>query len=135
MVKIIVDSTSDIPQEEAARLGITVVPLTVRFGEEEFRDGVDLLPAEFFTRLAACRELKTMGGATVIVSEPQPERAALALKMGADYVIDPTKVARSVLQNAASVAATLLTTESVVTDIPAPEPAAPAGGGMGGGMY
>ena len=50
-------------------------------------------------------------------------------------IIDPTKVARSVLQNAASVAATLLTTESVVTDIPAPEPTAPAGGGMGGGMY
>ena len=51
-------------------------------------------------------------------------------------IIDPTKVARCVLQNAASVAATLLTTESVVTDIPAPEPAAPAaGGGMGGGMY
>ena len=51
-------------------------------------------------------------------------------------IIDPTKVSRSVLQNAASVAATLLTTESVVTDIPAPEPAAPAaGGGMGGGMY
>ena len=48
-------------------------------------------------------------------------------------IIDPTKVARSVLQNAASVAATLLTTESVVTDIPAPEPTAPAGGGMGGG--
>ncbi len=51
-------------------------------------------------------------------------------------IIDPTKVSRSVLQNAASVAATLLTTESVVTDIPAPEPTAPAaGGGMGGGMY
>ena len=49
-------------------------------------------------------------------------------------IIDPTKVARSVLQNAASVAATLLTTESVVADIPAPEPAAPAPGGMGG-MY
>ncbi len=49
-------------------------------------------------------------------------------------IIDPTKVSRSVLQNAASVAATLLTTESVVTDIPAPEPPAPAGGGMGG-MY
>ena len=47
-------------------------------------------------------------------------------------IIDPTKVSRSVLQNAASVAATLLTTESVVTDIPAPEPAAPA---AGGGMY
>ncbi|MCI8488306.1 chaperonin GroEL [Pumilibacter intestinalis] len=49
-------------------------------------------------------------------------------------IIDPTKVTRSALQNAASVAATFLTTESVVADIPEPEPAAPAGGGMGG-MY
>ena len=49
-------------------------------------------------------------------------------------ILDPTKVTRSALQNAASVAATLLTTESIVTDIPAPAPAAPAGGGMGG-MY
>ena len=44
-------------------------------------------------------------------------------------IIDPTKVTRSVLQNAASVASTLLTTESIVTDIPTPPaPAAPAGG-------
>ena len=50
-------------------------------------------------------------------------------------IIDPTKVTRSALQNAASVAAMVLTTESLVTDIPAPEPAAPAGQGMGGGMY
>ncbi|MDI9519812.1 MAG: chaperonin GroEL [Bacillota bacterium] len=50
-------------------------------------------------------------------------------------VIDPTKVSRSALQNAASVAALLLTTESLVTDIPAPEPAAPAAGGGMGGMY
>jgi chaperonin GroEL len=51
-------------------------------------------------------------------------------------IIDPTKVTRSALQNAASVAAMILTTESLVTDIPAPEPAVPAGGGgMGGGMY
>lgn len=48
-------------------------------------------------------------------------------------IIDPTKVTRSALQNAASVASTLLTTESVVADIPEPEPASPAGG-MGGGM-
>ena len=53
-------------------------------------------------------------------------------------IIDPTKVTRCALQNAASVAAMILTTESLVADIPAPEPAAPAGGaGMGGmgGMY
>jgi len=53
-------------------------------------------------------------------------------------IVDPAKVTRSALQNAASVASLLLTTESLVTDIPAPEPAMPAGGpGMGGmgGMY
>ena len=50
-------------------------------------------------------------------------------------ILDPTKVTRSALQNAASVAATLLTTEVLITDIPEPQPAAPAGAGMGGDMY
>ena len=51
-------------------------------------------------------------------------------------IIDPTKVTRSALQNAASIAAMVLTTESLVCDIPAPEPAAPAPGAGGmGGMY
>lgn len=49
-------------------------------------------------------------------------------------IIDPTKVTRSALQNAASVAATLLTTEVLVTDIPTP-PAPVAPQGMDGGMY
>ncbi|MCE5256112.1 MAG: chaperonin GroEL [Spirochaetaceae bacterium] len=50
-------------------------------------------------------------------------------------IIDPAKVTRSALQNAASVAALLLTTECAITDLPEKEkPAAPAGGGMGGGM-
>ena len=47
-------------------------------------------------------------------------------------ILDPTKVTRSALQNAASVASTLLTTESLVTDIK--EPAAAGGGNAGGGM-
>ena len=47
-------------------------------------------------------------------------------------IIDPTKVTRSALQNAASIASTLLTTESLVTDIPKPEAPVPQGGGMGG---
>ena len=51
-------------------------------------------------------------------------------------IIDPTKVTRSALQNAASIAAMVLTTESLVCDIPAPEPVAPAPGAGGmGGMY
>ena len=48
-------------------------------------------------------------------------------------IVDPKKVTRSALQNAASIASVILTTESVVADIKEPEPAAPAGG-MGGGM-
>ena len=47
-------------------------------------------------------------------------------------IVDPTKVTRSALQNAASVAAMFLTTEAVVADIPEEEPAAPDMGGMGG---
>ncbi len=52
-------------------------------------------------------------------------------------IVDPTKVTRSALQNASSVAAMVLTTESLVADIKEPEPAAPAAPGMGGmgGMY
>ena len=51
-------------------------------------------------------------------------------------IIDPTKVTRSALQNAASIASTLLTTESIVTDIPEPVQPMPQGGAGGmGGMY
>ncbi|MDR2903192.1 MAG: chaperonin GroEL [Clostridiales bacterium] len=46
-------------------------------------------------------------------------------------IIDPTKVTRSALQNATSVASTMLTTEAIVSDIKEPEPPMPPGGGMG----
>jgi chaperonin GroEL len=49
-------------------------------------------------------------------------------------IVDPTKVARSAIQNASSIAAMLLTTETAVADIPEEEPAMPGGGGMPGGM-
>ena len=49
-------------------------------------------------------------------------------------VVDPTKVCRSALENAASVASIVLTTESLVADIPEPPAAAPANPDMGG-MY
>ena len=49
-------------------------------------------------------------------------------------IVDPTKVTRSALQNASSVASTVLTTESLVADIKEPAPAAPAAPDMGG-MY
>jgi chaperonin GroEL len=49
-------------------------------------------------------------------------------------IVDPKKVTRSALQNAASIAGLLLTTECLITDIPEKEKAAPAPGGHGGGM-
>ncbi len=54
--------------------------------------------------------------------------------MMAAGIVDPTKVTRSALQNAASIASVILTTESVVADKPEPPAPAPAAGGMGGGM-
>jgi chaperonin GroEL len=60
----------------------------------------------------------------------QTERYENLVKAG---VIDPTKVVRSALQNAASIASLLLTTEAVISQIPeAPSNAAAPGGGMGG---
>jgi chaperonin GroEL len=47
-------------------------------------------------------------------------------------VIDPTKVARIALENAASIAGMFLTTECAIVDIPEPEPPMPAGGGAPG---
>ncbi len=50
-VKIVTDSCSDIPQEEAKQLGITVVPAYLRFGDEVYRDGVDMDSHEFYRKL------------------------------------------------------------------------------------
>jgi chaperonin GroEL len=50
-------------------------------------------------------------------------------------IVDPAKVTRSGLQNAASIAGMVLTTECIVADLPEKKDAAPAGGGMGGGDF
>lgn len=52
-VKIVTDSTSDISQKLAAELGITVVPLTVSFDNEHFKDGLSITPDQFFSRLTS----------------------------------------------------------------------------------
>ena len=56
-VKVVTDSTSDIPAEVAQELGITVVPLYVHFGHETYQDGVDLSADEFYHRLVTEAEL------------------------------------------------------------------------------
>lgn len=54
-VKIIVDSTVDFSEKAADRC--LVVPLSVFFGEEEYRDGIDMTKDEFYTKLKKCKDL------------------------------------------------------------------------------
>ena len=50
-VKIVTDSPADLPSDIASELGITVVPANVRFGNDDYKDGVDLSAEEFFDKL------------------------------------------------------------------------------------
>lgn len=58
-VKIVTDSTSDLTPGMAAELGITVVPLYIHFGEETYRDGVDLSTEDFYRKLVQSKVLPT----------------------------------------------------------------------------
>jgi fatty acid kinase fatty acid binding subunit len=56
-VHIVTDTAADLPAEEAAALGIELVPLTIRFGDAEHTDGVDLSVKEFYAKMAESDEL------------------------------------------------------------------------------
>jgi DegV family protein with EDD domain len=56
-IRVICDSAADLPDGVAAELGVTMVSLTIRFGEEEFTDRVDLSPDEFWARCKASKVL------------------------------------------------------------------------------
>jgi DegV family protein with EDD domain len=56
-VRVVTDSSSDIPPEVARELGITVIPLYVRFGDEVYRDGVDISADQFYDKLDRSRLL------------------------------------------------------------------------------
>ena len=56
---VVTDSTADLPEEWRGRHDIEVVPLKVLFGQETFRDGVDITNEQFFQRLAASSTLPT----------------------------------------------------------------------------
>ena len=65
MVKIITDSTADFTAAEAAGLGIDIVHLRTRFGDEEYIDGVDITPHQFYEKLVESDVLPT-------TSQPSP---------------------------------------------------------------
>lgn len=68
-IKIITDSTSDIPRELAEKYNITVVPLTVHFGEKEYKDWYDLTPIQFFEMLKTSDLMPTTSQITPIMFE------------------------------------------------------------------
>lgn len=56
-VRVITDSTADLPEETLHRLGISVVPLSVHFGEEAYLDGVEMTSEQFLERLPTSRQM------------------------------------------------------------------------------
>jgi DegV family protein with EDD domain len=58
-VHVVVDSTADLPPQRAQELGIHVVPLMVLFGEDAYRDGIDLAAAEFYAKLKTTTAMPT----------------------------------------------------------------------------
>ncbi|MEE2881277.1 MAG: DegV family protein [Chloroflexota bacterium] len=64
-IKIVIDSTADMPSALVQEYGITVVPLNVHFGTEVFRDSIEISPDEFYKRLASSPKLPTTSQPTV----------------------------------------------------------------------
>lgn len=56
-VKLVIESSGDIDGVEAQKLGITMLPIPITFGEEEFLDGVDITREEFYEKLVKCSDL------------------------------------------------------------------------------
>ncbi|SDN35454.1 DegV family protein [Alkalicoccus daliensis] len=56
-VKIVTDSTVDLPKEQLAKMGVTVVPLTVTIEGESYLDGIDITNSEFVSRLVSSKEI------------------------------------------------------------------------------
>jgi chaperonin GroEL len=120
----------------------------VKMENEDEQIGVNIVRKALEVPMRKIAENAGKDGSVIIENVRRAQAEKKSLKIGYDVlaeeyvdmvkggVIDPAKVTRGAMTNAASIAAMILTTEALITDIPAPEPAAPAGGGMpGGGMY
>jgi len=101
-VVVVTDSTSDIPEHLVTSLGIPIVPLLIAFGDESFRDGVDLSPQQFLERL---------GSASMLPKTSQPPTVAFevvfrqAIEDGQDVVCITLSADLSGTFNAARLAA------------------------------
>ena len=64
-VRIVTDSTADMPAEMAQELGIPVVPLSVVFGEESLKEGIEISHDVFYERLGRAKDLPTTSSPSV----------------------------------------------------------------------
>jgi DegV family protein with EDD domain len=102
MIRIVTDSTADIPPDMVTRLGITIVPSYVVFGTETYRDGVELTKRQFYEKLAATNVIPTTATPPPAIYEEVYRRLARET----DEIVSIHLAANlSGLYNAASVAA------------------------------
>ena len=83
-VRIVTDSSADLAADVVERLGIEVVPLSIRFGDEEYTDGVDLSVSQFYDKLASSADLPETAAPSPGAFEAAFQRQADA---GADAVV------------------------------------------------
>ena len=102
MIRIVTESTADIPRDMVTRLGITIVPSYVVFGTETYRDGVELTKRQFYEKLAATNVIPTTATPPPAIYEEVYRRLARET----DEIVSIHLAANlSGLYNAASVAA------------------------------
>ena len=119
---------------------IDILPALDEFDEDgDVQTGINLVKRAIEAPLRQIAENAGLEGSVIVAKVKASEDGVGFNALKEEYVVmvkagivDPAKVTRTALQNAASIAALVLTTETLVTDKPEPAPAAPAG--MGGGM-
>ena len=119
---------------------IDILPALDEFDEDgDVQTGINLVKRAIEAPLRQIAENAGLEGSVIVAKVKASEDGIGFNALKEEYVdmvkagiVDPAKVTRTALQNAASIAALVLTTETLVADKPEPAPAAPAG--MGGGM-
>ena len=82
-VRIVTDSVADIPPGVITKLGITVIPVLLRFGEETYRDGIDITTDQFYERLVSSKVMPT----TMVPSLDLFARTYARLAEGTDEIL------------------------------------------------
>lgn len=122
---------------------IDILPALDEFNEDgDVQTGINLVKRAIKAPLRQIAENAGLEGSVIVAKVKASEDGVGFNALKEEYVdmvkagiVDPAKVTRTALQNAASIAALVLTTETLVADKPEPAPAAPAApAGMGGGM-